>query len=83
MKLISLPSRILAALVRLYQITLSPDHGFFKAAYPYGYCRHYPSCSEYSRQSLLKYGVFKGLTLSAKRLASCHPWAEPSVDPVP
>ncbi|MDE2312115.1 MAG: membrane protein insertion efficiency factor YidD [Patescibacteria group bacterium] len=81
--LIRLPAKALAALIVAYQRSLSPDHGWLRAKHPYGYCRHYPSCSEYSRQSLVKYGLVKGLFLSTKRIARCHPWAEPSVDPVP
>ena len=81
--IVSLPSRLLSGLVWLYQLVLSPDHSWLAARYPYGYCRHYPSCSEYSRQSLLKHGLIKGLFLSSRRVLKCHPWAEPSVDPVP
>ena len=36
-------------------------------------CRYLPTCSEYSIEALKKYGLFKGLILSLKRILSCHP----------
>lgn len=67
-------------LIRLYQKTLSPDHGWFKAAHPHGFCRFYPSCSEYAYQAIEKHGYLKGLWLAGKRLLRCHPWSVPRVD---
>lgn len=81
--LFTLPRRTAVALIAVYQITISPDHSWLKAKYPHGYCRFYPSCSEYSKQSINKFGLIKGLILSARRLFRCHPWAEPKIDPVP
>ncbi len=72
--------KIFIFFINLYQQTLSPDHGLFKSRYPYGFCRHYPTCSEYSKQSIEKYGIFKGTYLGIKRIIKCNPWAEPSVD---
>ena len=36
-------------------------------------CLYTPSCSEYMRLSILKYGVLKGLTKGLRRLRRCHP----------
>tara|TARA_B100000029_G_scaffold115618_1_gene108112 strand:- start:3177 stop:3428 length:252 start_codon:yes stop_codon:yes gene_type:complete len=36
-------------------------------------CRYFPTCSEYSIEALKKFGFFKGLFLSIKRILSCHP----------
>ena len=41
-------------LIRLYQKTLSPDHGWFKWLHPHGFCKYYPTCSEYSYQVIKK-----------------------------
>lgn len=71
------------ALIFLYQKTLSPDHGLPKGLYPYGYCRHYPTCSEYSKQSFVKFGFLLGFGLTVKRVTSCNPLSEPKVDLVP
>lgn len=73
-------NRLIITIIASYQKTLSPDHGVFKARYPYGYCRHYPSCSEYSRLAFTHQGFFKASFLSAKRVAKCNPFVSPSVD---
>lgn len=46
-------------------------------------CRFYPTCSEYTRQAIVKYGFFKGGWLGLKRICRCHPWNEGGYDPVP
>jgi uncharacterized protein len=76
-------SNFLVFLINIYQKILSPDHGWFKDKYPYGFCRHFPTCSEYSKQALQKHGTFKGTFFSIKRVVKCNPWAEPKVDIVP
>lgn len=73
----------LVFLIEIYQKTVSPDHGIFKSRYPYGFCRHYPSCSEYAKHSFLKHGFFKGLYLTSARIVRCNPWTDCSFDPVP
>ncbi|NLA58155.1 MAG: membrane protein insertion efficiency factor YidD [Firmicutes bacterium] len=45
-------------------------------------CRFYPTCSEYGRQAVEKYGVGRGLVMLAKRLMRCHPWGAGGYDPV-
>jgi hypothetical protein len=45
-------------------------------------CRYQPTCSEYSKQALLKYGLAKGLKLALKRISSCHPWGGSGHDPL-
>ncbi|MFO0704684.1 MAG: membrane protein insertion efficiency factor YidD [Candidatus Andersenbacteria bacterium] len=68
-------------LVRFYQKTLSPDHGWLKAYYPHGYCRFYPSCSEYAAQRLVKTGIV-ALPTIVWRVMRCQPWSQGGVDPV-
>jgi putative membrane protein insertion efficiency factor len=46
-------------------------------------CRFVPTCSEYVLQALQKYGPFKGVWLSIKRILKCHPWGSSGYDPVP
>lgn len=74
--------KFVKALFRLYQKTVSPDHGLFKKQFPYGYCRFYPTCSEYGLQAVERYGVIKGGYKSLQRLCKCHPWHQGGYDPL-
>ncbi|ROL60109.1 membrane protein insertion efficiency factor YidD [Bacteroidetes/Chlorobi group bacterium MS-B_bin-24] len=66
---------ILIALVKLYKLFISP---LFPPS-----CRFYPTCSDYSIEALRKYGAFKGLILSVRRVSRCHPFHPGGYDPVP
>ena len=46
-------------------------------------CRFTPTCSEYARQALLKYGPVKGLALAVWRILRCNPGGGSGYDPVP
>jgi hypothetical protein len=81
--IVQLPKKTASLLIVFYQRVLSPDHSWIKARFPHGFCRFYPSCSEYSKQSIERFGLIKGGILSANRIIHCHPWAEPKVDSVP
>lgn len=70
------------ALIRLYQRTLSPDHGPLKVLFPSGVCRYEPTCSEYMAQALQQHG-WRGLGMGLKRIGRCHPFARGGHDPVP
>lgn len=45
-------------------------------------CKYYPSCSNYSKQALEKYGFFKGSFLSIKRILKCNPFSKGGYDPL-
>jgi uncharacterized protein len=45
-------------------------------------CRFHPTCSEYTREAVDRYGVLRGLGMGAKRLLRCHPFHEGGFDPV-
>lgn len=75
--------RIVLRLISYYQAVWSPDHSPRKAQYPYGYCRYYPTCSEYGHGAVEKYGVIKGGVLTIWRILRCNPWARGGHDPVP
>ncbi|MFA6547985.1 MAG: membrane protein insertion efficiency factor YidD [Candidatus Magasanikbacteria bacterium] len=67
-------------LIWVYQKTVSPDHGVVKKFFPFGYCRFYPSCSEYGKQSIKKHGVVIGVLKAVWRVVRCNPWSEGGVD---
>jgi len=46
------------------------------------HCKYYPTCSEYARQAIIKYGVLKGTLLSIKRFFRCNPFSKGGYDPV-
>ncbi|PIV10086.1 MAG: membrane protein insertion efficiency factor YidD [Candidatus Omnitrophica bacterium CG02_land_8_20_14_3_00__42_8] len=66
--------KFILALIKIYQKTISPDHGYFPILKLLGECRHYPTCSQYTYQAIKREGALKGLWLGLKRLATCHPW---------
>lgn len=66
---------VLIALVRGYQLFLGP---LLPSA-----CRYTPSCSSYAIEALQKYGAWRGLSLSVRRIGRCHPFHVGGYDPVP
>ncbi len=60
--------------IRLYQLLLSPLAG--------QRCKYYPSCSEYAAQSIVRFGILRGLVLAGWRLLRCNPWSRGGFDPV-
>jgi putative membrane protein insertion efficiency factor len=71
------------SLIRFYQKTFSPDHGPYRKKYPHGYCRFYPSCSQYAYEAVDRFGILKGAWLGLKRVIRCNPFNSGGNDPVP
>jgi uncharacterized protein len=63
---------IAVAPVRFYQRFVSP--GIPRR------CKYHPSCSQYSVTAIRRYGILRGLVLSAWRLLRCNPWSNGGVD---
>jgi putative membrane protein insertion efficiency factor len=71
----SLMARVMLGLIRLYQLTLS----FFMGRW----CRHLPTCSEYTADAIRQHGAWAGFWLGLGRVGRCHPWGSHGFDPVP
>jgi putative membrane protein insertion efficiency factor len=75
-------SRIVIWFIKFYQKTLSFDHGPLKHYYPHGFCRFYPTCSEYGVEAIQKHGIIKGGLKTIWRIMRCNPWNKGGNDPV-
>ena len=45
-------------------------------------CKFYPTCSEYTKQAIEKYGAFKGVGLGIVRFIRCNPFSKGGYDPL-
>ena len=45
-------------------------------------CKYYPTCSEYTKQAIEKYGALKGSILGIKRILRCNPFSKGGYDPL-
>ncbi|HUW52274.1 MAG TPA: membrane protein insertion efficiency factor YidD [Rhodanobacter sp.] len=68
-------TRILLFLLRFYKRWLSPLLG--------QRCRFYPSCSDYARIAVIRFGPWRGGLLAGWRLLRCQPLCTGGPDPVP
>ena len=46
------------------------------------HCKYYPSCSEYTKQAIEKYGAGKGTILGIYRILRCNPFSKGGSDPL-
>lgn len=67
--------RIIIKLIEFYQKYIS------KLISKFGYhCRYYPTCSEYTKQAIKKYGIVKGGFKGIKRILKCNPFSKGGID---
>ena len=68
--------RILIGMIKFYRKYLS---GLKR----YSTCKYYPTCSQYGREVIEKYGAYKGGLLAVWRILRCNPFSKGGYDPVP
>ena len=81
--LLKQPRVIFLIIIRVYQKTLSFDHGIMKLFYPEGFCRFHPTCSEYGYKCIQRHGIIRGGWLTTKRVLKCNPFHLGGVDEPP
>ncbi len=65
--------KLLIFIIELYQNMPLLSHSM---------CRFTPTCSEYTKQAIKRYGTIKGLKLGIKRIIRCHPFGKYGYDPL-
>lgn len=70
------------ACITFYQAILSPDTGLVRwSGFTRGEtCPFYPSCSEYAKEAIGRYGALRGGMKGMRRILRCHPWQKGGVD---
>ena len=68
---------IILGLIKFYKRFISPILSFSGI-----HCKYYPTCSEYTKQAIEKYGVIKGCMLGIKRILKCNPFSKGGYDPL-
>lgn len=66
--------KLLIKIIDLYQLIPGNFHG---------YCKHVPTCSEYTKEAIERYGAITGSLLGIKRILRCNPFSKGGYDPVP
>ncbi len=75
--------KISAVGIVTYQKFFSPDTGLLFSAGIFkqrNICVFYPTCSEYAKGAIEKYGFIRGLAKSMWRILRCHPWQKNHID---
>ncbi len=67
-----IPRNIGVLLINFYQKYISNSFG--------KRCIFYPTCSEYTKQAVLKYGLIKGSIIGFIRILKCNPFSKGGVD---
>ena len=64
-------------LIKIYKNFFSPIFHFHGIN-----CKYYPTCSEYCKQAIEKYGLLKGAFLGFIRVLKCNPLSKGGYDPL-
>ena len=63
--------KLIISLINLYQKGISPMISSKNI-----HCKFYPTCSEYTKQAVEKYGVIKGGAKGIIRILKCNPFSK-------
>lgn len=76
--------KVILFLIKIYKKFISPIKKNFSIMFGFNEtkCKYYPTCSEYTRQAVEKYGVFHGLFIGIKRIFRCNPFSKGGYDPL-
>ena len=74
------PRYLAMFVIKIYQKTISPDHGMISFLFNNGYCRYCPSCSQYGYEVIKKKGIIIGVSRTIWRIMRCNPWSKGGVD---
>ena len=69
--------KILINLIKFYKKFRSPHLEHLGI-----HCKYEPTCSEYTKQAIEKYGAVKGVFLGFKRILRCNPFSKGGFDPL-
>ena len=69
--------KLLLFLIKIYQKYISPITVHYNIK-----CKYFPTCSEYTKQAIEKYGAFYGSFLGVKRILKCNPFSKGGYDPL-
>lgn len=69
--------KLILYFIKLYKKFISPIFKFMGIE-----CKYYPTCSEYTKMAIEKYGCIKGIILGIKRIIKCNPFSKGGYDPL-
>ena len=67
-------TNFVVSIINFYKYLISPLLG--------NNCRYLPTCSDYTKESVIKFGIIYGIWLGFNRIVKCHPWGKGGYDPV-
>lgn len=72
-----IPQKFGVFMINIYQRFVSPAFGGRAV------CRFTPTCSEYTKTAILRYGLVRGTLMGIRRILRCRPGGGCGFDPVP